>query len=62
MTIRIGTNNTIITIIIKVMITLKALSNPMIAPHHVPTLASQNHISFARNQVIVPRTIALRNK
>jgi hypothetical protein len=57
-----GTDNTITTTIIEVMTTLEAPSNPVTTPHYMLALASQNHVSFARNQVIALGTIALRNK
>ena len=57
-----GTDSIIITVIAEVVITSKAPSNHVIAPDHMPTLASQSYTSFARNQVVVPGITVLGNK
>jgi hypothetical protein len=48
-TIRIKTNNIIMIVIVKVVITSKAPLNLVITPHYMLTLTSQNHALFARN-------------
>ena len=57
-----GTDNIIITITVKVVITSETPSNHVTVPDHVPTLASQSYTSFTRNQTVIPGTIVLENK
>ena len=57
-----GTDNIIITITVKVVITSETPSNHVTVPDHVPTLASQSYTSFTRNQTVIPGITVLENK
>ena len=57
-----GTDSIIITVIAEVVITSEAPSNHVIAPDHVPALASQSYTLFARNQAVIPGITVLGNK
>jgi hypothetical protein len=56
------TDSIIITVIAEVVITSETPSNHVTAPDHVSALVLQSHISFTRNQAIIPGTIVLGNK
>ena len=57
-----GTDSTITTVIAEVVTTSKAPSNHVTALDHVPALASQSHVSFARNRTVIHGIIYRRNR
>ena len=57
-----GTDSTTMTVTAEVVTTSEAPSNHVTAPDHVPALVSQSHISFTRNQAIIPGITVLGNK
>ena len=57
-----GTDSTTTTATAEVVTTSKAPSNHVTAPDHVPALASQSHVSFARNRTVVPGITRRRNR